>query len=77
MSPNKDSFFFAKNTTAIMKGGSDFMLNKKTIKIIGLIATVMGMGATLATDWVNDKKMDDKIEEKIAEVIAQNAEKES
>lgn len=60
-----------------MKGDSNFMLNKKTIKIIGLAATVIGMGATLATDWVNDKKMDDKIEEKVAEVIAKNTEKES
>lgn len=53
------------------------MLNKKAIKMIGLAATIISMGATLATDWVNDKKMDDKIEEKVAEVIAKNTEKES
>lgn len=46
------------------------MINGKAIKIIGLVATVLGMGASLATDWVNEKKTDTKIAEKVDEAIA-------
>jgi len=46
-------------------------MNSKLIKILGIAATVIGMGATLITDWVNDKKMDEKIEERINEVLAE------
>lgn len=46
------------------------MINKNFIKIIGLAATVLGIGATLVTDWVNDKKMDEKIMEKVSEALA-------
>lgn len=44
---------------------------KKTnlIKILGLIATAVGMGATILTDWVNEKKMDEKIEECVDEKL--------
>ncbi len=44
------------------------------IKILGVAATVIGMGATLLTDWVNDKKMDEKIAEKVLEAIAKKGE---
>lgn len=44
------------------------------IKILGVAATVIGMGATLLTDWVNDKKMDDKIAEKVLEAITKKGE---
>lgn len=40
------------------------------IKAIGIGATVLGMGASLATDWVNERKMDKKIEEKVDEAMA-------
>ena len=59
-----------------MKGGNCFM-NGKLIKILGIAATVIGMGATLITDWVNDKKMDEKIEEKVNEALAKRDEFES
>jgi len=36
------------------------------IKILGIAATVIGMGATLITDWVNDKKIEEKINEALA-----------
>lgn len=45
-------------------------MNGKIIKVIGLIATVAGVGANLITDWVSEKKMDEKIEEKINEALA-------
>lgn len=40
------------------------------IKGIGLAATVIEMGTSLITDWVNEKKMDEKIEEKVNEALA-------
>lgn len=48
------------------------MNNKsKWIKAIGVAATVIGVGANLITDWVNEQKMDEKIEEKVGEALAQ------
>lgn len=52
------------------------MKNAKLVKILGLVATVVGMGATLLTDWVNDKKMEEKIDERIDEKLAALSEKE-
>ena len=46
------------------------MINAKMVKILGLVATVIGMGATLLTDWVNEKKMEEKIDERINEKLA-------
>lgn len=45
-------------------------MNSKMIKILGFAATIIGVGANLITDWVNEKKMDEKIEEKINEALA-------
>lgn len=39
------------------------------IKGVGLAATVIGMGATILTDWVNEKKIDEKIETKVNEAL--------
>ena len=52
-------------------------MNSKLIKILGIAATVIGMGATLVTDWVNDKKTDEKIEEKVNDALAKRDEEES
>lgn len=38
---------------------------KKPIKIIGFFATIIGIGTSLLSDWVNEKKMEEEIEEKI------------
>ena len=46
------------------------MNNSKLIKILGLVATVGGVAATLLTDWVNEKKMDEKINECIDAKLA-------
>jgi hypothetical protein len=56
-----------------MKGGNRFMINGNLIKVLGIAATAIGMGATLVTDWVNDKKMDEKIEEKILKALAERS----
>ena len=53
-----------------MKGDDCFMNNEKMIKILGIVATVAGMSATLLTNWVDDKKMDEKIIKKINEALA-------
>lgn len=46
----------------------------KMIKVLGLAATVIGVAATLVTDWVNDQKMDEKIEAKVNEALAKRDE---
>lgn len=46
------------------------MNNAKLVKILGLVATAVGMGVTLLTDWVNEKKMEEKIDECINEKLA-------
>ena len=46
------------------------MINAKLVKILGLVATAVGMGARLLTDWVNEKKMEEKIDERINEKLA-------
>ena len=42
----------------------------KLIEVLGLTATMIGVAATLVTDWVNEQKMDEKIEEKVNEALA-------
>lgn len=45
-------------------------MNGKIIKTLGIAATVVGIGASLFTDWVEDKKLDEKIETKVNEALA-------
>jgi len=52
-------------------------MNSKLIKILGIAATAIGMGATLITDWVNDKKTNEKIERKVIEALTKINERES
>ena len=49
-------------------------MNGKLVKVLGLAATVVGVAATLVTDWVNEQKMDEKIEEKVNEALAKRNE---
>ena len=46
------------------------MNNAKLVNILGLVAATVGMGATLLTDWVNEKNMEEKIDERINEKLA-------
>lgn len=52
-------------------------MNDKLIKILGMSATIMGIGVTLINDWVADKKLDKKIDEKINEALTKMNKKES
>lgn len=51
-----------------MKGG-DFMDNK-TMKILGMAATVVGIGASLLGSQISEKQQDAKIEEKVLKALA-------
>lgn len=47
------------------------MKTKKTmIKVLGLTASIIGVAATLLSDWVDEQTMDVKIEEKVNEALA-------
>ena len=51
------------------------MKNKsKMIKAMGILATIIGVGVNLITDWVDEQKMDEKIEEKVNAALAKKDE---
>ena len=52
------------------------MINGNLIKGIGIAATVIGMGATIVTNWVGEKMLDEKINEKINEALSKREYKE-
>ncbi len=62
--------FYAIFAVTIMKEVS-FKMNSNLLKIIGLAASIIGAGATLVSDFVNDKKMEEKIDEKVKEALAE------
>ena len=45
----------------------EFTLDK--MKVVGIAATVIGLGASLLSDWVSDKKTDKEITEKVNEAV--------
>ena len=51
------------------------MLNEKAIKAIGLATTVLGVGVSLISNWVNEKNLDAKIAEKVAKAVTENTKK--
>ena len=51
-------------------------MNLNVIKIIGLATTLVGMGAELLSNWVEERKLDEKIDEKIDKALKER-EKES
>ena len=53
------------------------MTKNTLIKVLGLVATVIGAGMSLVTDWVNEQKMEERIEEKVNEALAKTDEEES
>lgn len=46
-------------------------LNKSLIKVLGILATVVGIGANLLSDFVGEKQTDAKIQEKIDKALAE------
>lgn len=44
-------------------------MNNNLVKIIGIAASVVGVAASIATNWANEKKLDDKIASKVSEAV--------
>lgn len=42
------------------------------IRVLGVVATIGGVVASLLGDWVNEKRMDEMISEKLDERMAKN-----
>ena len=58
-----------------MERKGDLAMNNKTLKIIGAVATVAGLGVSLVSSWVGDKKQENLIGEKVAKEVAKQLEK--
>ena len=50
-------------------------MNSKIIRIIGLAATVIGLGANLINDWADEQKMNEQIDKKVDEALAKSPNK--
>lgn len=50
-------------------------MDNKWIKAIGLGATILSVGASIITNWVNEKQFDAKVTEKVTEKLAEMATK--
>lgn len=48
------------------------MNKEKTITIIGAVVSILGIGASLAADWVNDQKMNIKIQQEVQKALLKN-----
>lgn len=44
-------------------------MNNKLVKIIGAVSGVVGIVASIATNWSNEKQLDAKIASKVAEAV--------
>ncbi|GHV42279.1 hypothetical protein FACS189490_10910 [Clostridia bacterium] len=51
------------------------MINRGLVKIIGTTLTIVSMGVTLISAWVDDRMMDEKIDEKLKEAFAEQENK--
>ena len=51
------------------------MTNDKVVKTIGIVATVLGIGVSLVSSWVSEKKVDAMITDKVAKEVAKLSEK--
>lgn len=52
------------------------MKKPNLMKVAGIVLPIVGAGLSLATNWLDDKKLDEKITEKVSEAL-QNGTKES
>ena len=50
------------------------MNTEKVVKVVGVLASVIGVGASLAASWVTDKKMESTIAKKVAEAVTKESE---
>lgn len=52
-------------------------MSEKVLKILGLVATAVGVGATMLGNYVNDRKMEATVNEKVNEALSKRNEEES
>lgn len=45
-------------------------MNGKLIKVIGIATTLIGMGASFLSNWVENKQLDAKIDKKVNEALS-------
>lgn len=48
------------------------IMNSKVMKIAGIALTIVGAGVSLATNVLEEKKLDAKVTEKVAEALTKN-----
>ena len=46
----------------------------KVIKVLGIVTSLIGVGASLVSDWVNERKMEEEIDKKVNEAMARREE---
>ena len=49
-------------------------MNGTVVKIISVVASAVGIGATLIGNWAGEKQLDAKIAEKVAEALSNTKE---
>lgn len=53
------------------------MKKPNLMKVASVVVPIIGAGISLATNWLDEKKLDDKVSEKVAEALSKAVEKES
>lgn len=49
-------------------------IDAKTLKVLGVVGTVIGAGASLLGSWVGEKQLDIKVAEKVTEALTKKSE---
>lgn len=44
-------------------------MNRNLLKVFGMVVTVIGFGATLLSDWVDEQEMKAEIKEEVARAM--------
>lgn len=44
-------------------------MKRSLLRLVGITASVIGIAATLISDWVDEKKMEEKVERKVNEAF--------
>lgn len=50
---------------------------KNKIKVIGVIATIVGMAATFISEWASEASIEETVEEKVNEILMERERKEN
>lgn len=49
-------------------------MNRNLLKVFGMVVTVIGFGATLLSDWVDEQEMKAEIKDEVARAMKQKNE---